>query len=348
MSKILIISPSGNLYGSERVLLDYLSGTQMVFDVALPKHSLLAQEAAKTLTGHRLLYFTGGDTKQFYTRLFFRLLIGKYKTVYINEAGHGKYIMLMARFFKSKHFVIHVRIAEDTATSRWRCFSAHNTRVISISENIRKKLPCESMLLYDLYHFSKEDKPLTVSAVLPILTIGIIGRIGFSKGLIELGRVIEYLQQDNRRNFYRFKLYGEIPAALINHPVIEKLKQTGNVLFMGFEASKKNIYHNIDMVLHMSKTEPLGRIFLEAIDEGKPFIGFNSDGIAEIGRLTGLDALLCDPVDDNFPEAFVTKLEHIRNQYGDCVAAVAEGKKKAIHVFNAALYTAQLDKVLAG
>ena len=154
MNKILVISPSGNFYGSEQVLLDYLHCTELCFDVMIPANSMFAEIAGKAKMPHQLIYFDDKRLKKLYLQLFMKLLSGKYDTVYLNEAGHSRYVLLLARLFRSKRFVIHVRIAEDTAASRWKLFSAKNTRLIAISENIRKQLPCSCELLYDLYIFS--------------------------------------------------------------------------------------------------------------------------------------------------------------------------------------------------
>ena len=348
MNKVLVISPSGNFYGSEQVLLDYLKCTKQHFDVMLPVKSLFAEITGKAITGHRILYFNERHLKKFYLKLFLQLLAGKYNTVYINEAGHSRYLLLLAKFFLSKRFVVHVRIEEDTSVSRWKLFSAANTQLISISKNIEEKLPYPSLLLYDLYTFSNnEDRPVALTNG-TVLNIGIIGRITFSKGLRELGKFMEYIKKHQPGSPYKFKMYGDIPVDLRNDPAIEKLKNNDTIEFMGFVESKKAIYKNIDIVLHLSKTEPLGRIFLEAIDEGKPLIGFNSAGIGEIGKLTGLEELLCDPLNENFPEEIFSKLEATRKNYPGYVASIAPKKKIAEAVFSAASYTEKLDNILLG
>lgn len=348
MSRILVISPSGNFYGSEQVLLDYLKHTKQHFDVVLPVNSLFSEIIHKAITKHRIWYFNEKHLMKFYLQLFMKLLAGKYDTVYINEAGHSRYLLLLAKFFPAKRFVIHVRITEDTAVSRWKLFSAANTQLISISKNIEGKLPYPSILLYDLYSFSNKDHRPVALTDRTVLNIGIIGRITFSKGLRELGKFMDYIKKHQTESPYKFKMYGDIPVDLTNDPAIEKLKNNDTIEFMGFVESKKDIYNNIDIVLHLSKTEPLGRIFLEAIDEGKPLIGFKSAGIGEIGKLTGLEELLCDPLNENFPEEIFSKLEATRKNYPDYVAKIAPKKKIAATIFSPASYTEKLDNILLG
>lgn len=347
MSKILVISPSGNLYGSEQVLLDYLKSTKLHFDVMIPVKSKFLEEAKKVVFGHRILNFNDKQLKIFYLQVFFKLLIGKYNTVYINEAGHSKYILLLARIFRSKQFVIHVRIAEDTNISRWKNISDKNIRLISISKTISEKLQFKSTLLYDLYFFSNEYKINTSYRNGEITKIGIIGRVTFTKGLLELEKLVDYITQNNLEGLYTFIMYGDITVDLESKPVIKKLKNNKAIEFRGFVASKKDIYNEIDIVLHLSKMEPLGRIFLEAIDEGKPFIGFNCAGIGEIGQLTGLDELLCNPVNDNFPKEMVIKLEKIRNSYQEYSEKVIAKKKIAAEIFSVSAYTTQMDYILS-
>ena len=64
------------------------------------------------------------------------------------------------------------------------------------------------------------------------------------------------------------------------------------VKFMGFVADQKEIYNSIDAVWHFNCYESLGRVFFEALDYGKVFVGFNSGGIGEGGRLLGLNSCL--------------------------------------------------------
>src|SRR5205809_755091 len=100
MKRVIIIRPSGNFYGSERVLYDYLTLTEQTYDLFVPRNSLLKRKLNNLVSGENILheYDTSSHWK-FYLRMAFRLLGGRFKSVYLNEAGHVKYILLLAKLF---------------------------------------------------------------------------------------------------------------------------------------------------------------------------------------------------------------------------------------------------------
>src|SRR5450432_1389876 len=94
MNSKLVISPSGNFYGSEQVLFDYLVHTKLKLDVAVPRNSLFYQKLKETQNHHRIFQYDNKRLPAFYTRVYWWLLKGKYDLVYLNEAGHIKYLIL--------------------------------------------------------------------------------------------------------------------------------------------------------------------------------------------------------------------------------------------------------------
>lgn len=345
MSKTLVISPSGNFYGSEQVLYDYLQQTSGSFDVMVPEDTAFAKMLANNLQRHQLLSYAATELRRTYLILSFQLLRGRYQVVYFNEAAHSRYAAILARAFRSVKFYVHVRIAEDTAAGRWRLVNSNNIQLISIAENIRDLLlPRQSLLLYDLYKFTPNGEQ-HVPAPAGKYRVGVIGRITYTKGLAELGRLVQYLQEFHPLHPYEFHLFGDIPFQLKDDPQIRQLMASPSVVFEGFVDEKTAIYEQTDIVLHLSKTEPLGRIFLESIDGLKPFAGFNTAGIGEIGKLTGLLEMLCTPSEDDSPQLY-KRLEEIRENYTAECRRMSAAKEKAIAVFSPEHYADVMDEML--
>jgi hypothetical protein len=99
-------------------------------------------------------------------------------------------------------------------------------------------------------------------------------------------------------------------------------------------------------VIHFCEAEPLGRIFLEAIDFGLPLIGFNSAGIGEIGKLTGLDTLLVNLNDANINAAFIQNLEKVKANWLQIAVEMETQRAKAEYYFNINSYTSKVDSLL--
>ena len=190
MSRKLVISPSGNFYGSEQVLFDYLQNTKLVLDVAVPEKSLLLIKLEDAKTIHRIIPYNEKKLPAFYATVYWQLLSGKYDVVYINEAGHIKYLRLLARIFRKKKFIVHVRLFEDTESVRWKHGITNNMTVLSISKYISDRLLVKNILIYDAYSFSNEEQP-NESESKEILRVAIIGRITKTKGIGLLPGLVE-------------------------------------------------------------------------------------------------------------------------------------------------------------
>jgi glycosyltransferase involved in cell wall biosynthesis len=344
MNHCTIISPSGNFYGSEQVLFDYLTHTDQVFTVFVPAGSLFQRQLEQAGLPHRIETFLPGRLPQFYARLFLRLARGKIGTLYINEAGHSKYVILLARWYHKRKFVIHVRIGEDTDHSRWPAATLSNLRLIAISRFIENKLPLPAVCITDPYRFT--DRPLRQQKADPAkLTIGIIGRITLTKGVDRLVQLTELAREKGLAGQLVFRLFGDISTAAEDEALVARLKAMPNVLFEGFVAGKDHIYEQLDCVLHLSVVEPLGRIFFEAIDYGKPFIGFDAAGIGEIGRLTGMDRGLIRP-DEDWAEKMLQYLVELDAGYAAEVTAVQRKKEACKERLFLEFYVAQLNELI--
>lgn len=346
MKRVLIISPSGNYYGSEQVLDDYLKNTEHIYDVAVPDESRFRQILSESGSGHRIIPYNSTRLKAFYLKVSYLLLRSKYDVVYINEAGHSRFINLLASFFPSVKFIIHVRIVEDTNPSRWRSVSISNTVLISISDFISERLSLKSEKIYDLFDFP-DFIDYQGSKIFDPVNIAIIGRITHSKGFKELYGLVQRLEAVKKLGKFHFNLYGDIIDDVKDEPGLRELKENKSVNFLGFVNNKEEIYSNNKVILHLSKTEPLGRIFFEAISFGRPLIGYNSGGIGEIGKIAGLEDYLVVP-DEMEYDNLIEKLEWAVNANVDHKTRLQSAILKMKLEFGIEKYTEQLDSLLSG
>ncbi|REE27446.1 glycosyltransferase involved in cell wall biosynthesis [Winogradskyella pacifica] len=299
--KTAIISPSGKFYGSEQTLFNFLSLTNG-YDVYIKNEPNGLFEKLKSNTfNHR--YFSFNKLSIFYF-LFSIKLLYKYKKVYINEAGHSKYIIGLSKLFFWKSFYIHVRLTEDTVLSRWKGIGS-NIHLISTSKYIadllNEHVQVQSVVISSPARaFNENIKWNYKYNDITIKNVGVIGRLTTSKGIHEMKEFFTYLEKNKNENF-NFYFYGDVDktdknvVAFLN--LVESFKHV-NVSFEGFVSDKSEMYANIDLVLHFNKEEPLGVIFLEALNQGKPFVGFNSGGIGCIAQNLNLENYMVKDLDN--------------------------------------------------
>jgi glycosyltransferase involved in cell wall biosynthesis len=343
--KTLLISPSGNLYGSEQVLLDYLKSSELLVDVCVPKNSLLFKEIRYLNLKHNVILFNSSQIWILYIKIGFWLLFSMYKNVYINEAGHSRYVILLSYLFPYKKFFIHVRILEDTKSNRWKLKPLKNTKILTISKFIKLHIKEESTLIYDPYIF-KNNNPLNYNSPHTPLKIGIIGRITKSKGIDKLLLILERIRKDDKSDLFQFCLFGDISKVESEKSLIHDIMIHDNVVSYGFIKKTENIYEEIDCVLHLNQFEPLGRIFIEAIDFKKPFIGFNSAGIEEIGILVDYQEQLISNIDEKFVEEIMYNLDNLRFNYKYFMYLIDSSLLKAKEQFSVDHYIKVINSLL--
>jgi glycosyltransferase involved in cell wall biosynthesis len=347
VNKIFIISPSGNFYGSEQVLFDFVTSTSLETVIAVPRKSKLdAALQAKSIKSV-IVNYDNNRLLTFYLRLMLSLAARRFKTVYLNEGGHSKYILLLSKIFRRVKFVIHIRLIEDTDAARWLFNPGKNVELISISTFIKNRMHFESRLLADPYMFNSYTTAIETSVTIP-LRIGIIGRVSYSKGFQYLTNLLLFLKRNQLQQKFVFYLFGDIAADVRSVGGDKELNAFENVVQMGFVDAKTEIYSNIDCVMHLSDREPLGRIFFEAIDYVKPLIGINAGGIGEIGNVTGLTELLVNCNERDISAQLVSRLEQVNENYKQCCANILKSKSKASEIYSISKYTSTMEEVLTG
>jgi glycosyltransferase involved in cell wall biosynthesis len=343
--KDIIISPSGKMYGSEQVLVDYLKYTGRTFSIYVCARGLLYNKLKKGLSQHTIHHFR--KTKFLYFKLLLLCFAGKVGCIYVNEAGHSKYISLLARLFSSVKFIIHVRLIEDTASDRWPAAAKpSNLVVVSISRCIQELLPVPNVQIYDPYDFhlneirhrpKREDK----------LNIGVIGRISVTKGIDTLIKLLEIVKDTPYNRTFHFHFFGDPMPDVVDSGRYDQLCKFSNVIIYGFRDDVEEIFNSVDCVIHSSANEPLGRIFLEAVDFGKPFIGVASGGIGEIGSLLQLTTLLVDKADGDVSESLFRKLKFLHDNYSGSLEEIGSRKSRAAEVFSPNKYAQAIDSLIS-
>ena len=344
----IFISPSGNWYGSEQVLFDFLRHTSLDPDVALPVNSVFEKILRKEFPNLRLRTFDTGRLSFFYLGLAFQLIWGRYRSVYLNEAGHVRYILLLAKLFRRTSFCIHVRLTEDAAPSRWRQAVPAHVRVVVISKYIQDLMPpVATTRLFDPYPFSQESPSAGKVAGTEVFVVGIVGRITASKGIALLPGILKLLKSAGSSGKFSFRMYGDISADMADHEVMHVLRSSPDVHVMGFTRDKDRIYGGLDCVLHLAGNEPLGRVFLEALDQRIPLVGLHVGGIGELGEAFGTPDLLVDPRSGDLESAIVEKLQMVRREHHKYVALADRAVRVSGHLFSPETYARRMDGLIS-
>lgn len=314
MKRIAIVSPSGNYYGSEKVLYDFLCFTKNAYEVYVPSgkfYDILRNTRKSNLHIHSFK-----SVKALYARLFWLLTLNVIDGVYINEAGHSRYVKILAKIFPRKRFFIHVRLLEDTKEARIGNLPP-NTTLISVSDYISKEIRNETgqsaVSIIDIYRIKNTLHTSIKSIPIRDIQIGIVGRLTDTKGLDDLIDFCDYVE-NNPIHKLTLNFYGDINQESAN--VIAFVRKSSSYknlkcIFHGYVDGAECIYPNINILLHFNRKEPLGRIAFEALDYGIPFIGFNSGGIGEIARKLSLTDVMIDPNESNTSELILCSLNHI-------------------------------------
>ncbi len=326
----IVISPSGNLYGSENVLYDYLISSKIVFDrIYAPQNSQFYHK----LQGQGFNCQGFKHVKVLFLKLILLLMVRKYNYVYINEGGHSRYLKILSYLFPKINFVIHIRIFEDATSERLSGLDRKNIEIISISQSICERIPISNNLIFDGFH-AVNNLNFRINNI-KCLKVGIVGRLTKTKGF---DNFLHFYSQVNQNVDVEYHFYGDIDPQTKNTIGFQHIEKNANLFFHGFERDKNRIYHSLDILVHFNKHEPLGRIFFESLDYGVPFIGIDSAGIGEIARIINYPYVFSE-------EDFFTELSHylmLEKKFDE--EALIGSREKAWNFFSIENYTVKLDK----
>ena len=197
--------------------------------------------------------------------------------------------------------------------------------------------------MYDGFNFqlTQKIKPSTLQK----LKIGVIGRVSKTKGVEEIYKLNKELNIRSISGLVQIYLFGEV---FLNGEDLERfnsfVRQHSNVTYEGFKSTNE-VYRNLDVVLHLNKDEGLGRIYLEAVSRGIPFVGIDSAGISEIGEVIGLKDFLVNPNEGDYIESLSDILLYIKNNYEIALSKTLSCQDK-LRRFEIKSYTKKIDSIL--
>lgn len=345
MRRIAIISPSGKFYGSEQVLFDFLSTTSHKYAVYVPYGIIYDKIKAQGVHIPRLF----SSVKMLYADIAWQLLCGKYDGVYINEAGHIRYLNLLADVFSNKHFYAHIRLLEDCAADRLGN-ERNNVSYISVSNYITREVERNNGIqchtIHDIYKPSSGIMGINdVKNANNTIRLGIVGRITTTKGLDDISRFCDYCDNNTTKVHLEFNFFGgidnHIPAVRDFVARADSYKHI-NCKFHGFISEKSKIYQDIDILIHFNKVESLGRIIMEALDYGVPFIGFQSGGIGELANIFGVGNYMVSD-GDNWEYAFHKKIIDTMNNPRKTIQDYTKAKEQMKVICSPDTYTRKLE-----
>ncbi|MCK0123645.1 glycosyltransferase [Gelidibacter sp. F2691] len=294
MKNILIIEPSGLLYGSEMVLLDIISNTnsgKYNYTVVLPQRNTFS----KLLEAHNinfveLLNISSPFKKLIsYVKLYQYIKNNKPDMIFVNQAGIQKVISHIANVFKIP-VVSEISTLEDgLLVSKFKSKLHKQVKTyICNSDFIASKvdIPSEKKaVLYYGYEW-KQLNPIVNTQKNPF-RIALLGRISESKGHFLLVEAIADLVK--RRSDINLEVYfiGDAP-----HPSIEKNIKSiihsygldNLFIFRGFQTNIEQELNNMNIMVIPSIQEPFGRIYCESAEAKLPCIVANSGGLGELAK----------------------------------------------------------------
>lgn len=296
MKRVLVIDAAGNLWGSERALIDLLKGMSHL-DVAVccPPQRPLVGELEKLQIRALPYYVYGLHEKSKWQRL--RAALGVLRAclefrpdvIYLNQSGSYKMALLAATLLRLP-LIAHIRIFEDAAYLAQQHPDARRLRGLiaisaAIEQEIRQfpelqKIPLHRIYdAYDPWNSSLPPEP----AEAPISRVACVGRLVAIKGQDVLINAMGLLQESRQRVECLIIGDGE-------NGYVQELKQTAlrrkidsSIQWLGFVGDVVPLLRTCSVLVCPSHREPLGRVIFEAWDAGViPIVFAGSGGAAEV------------------------------------------------------------------
>lgn len=297
--RVLILEPSGNLWGSERVLLDFLqiaSASPSAWKIAvccppnspiIPRLSRLPIKVFPTFIANLHLK-TRAHRLSATINFLFTAFVFRPKLLYVNQAGATKIALLVARILRLP-VIAHVRLAEDVQyigslgakASQLQsivCVSNYMLGLLKAEDNLRSN---RLRMLYDPYSprnnwNGKDDMPQSAHDN----TVSCVGRLTPIKGQDILLRAISSLRSEGV--FLRVLMVGASPAGDGFETKLRELARTleisDQVTWLGYQDDVFTAIHGSMGQVCPSHQEPLGRVIFEAWDAGLVPISWSGAG----------------------------------------------------------------------
>lgn len=298
--KIMVLDPAGNMWGSERVLLDFLgsaSAKNRSIALCCPPDTQLASSAKQMGIPLYPFFIANLHEKGKFPRLL--AAIGLYKAckrykadvIYVNQAGASRIALFVGRLLNIP-VVPHVRLLEDVKYIEGLNAAEYSMpRVLAISNFIgnafeNPKIKQRITVLYDAYVMTNAlDAEVSTSNLSSEFCCA--GRLVPIKGqdiLIQAMAEIIKSGLNVSLNIYGTGLPGKSFKAELDK-LVQELNLNSWITFHGFVSDIPAEMKRHRAVIVPSQIEPLGRVVFEAWDSSSlPIVGAFSGGAAEVVR----------------------------------------------------------------
>ena len=302
--RLLSLDPAGNLWGSERSLLDFI-GDIPGFTAACccpPNAPLIAKLKERNVvcfpTFQANLHLRGLRPRIWaLCGLLWAILAWRPDVLHVNQAGATRIALLACRVFRIP-CVVHVRLQEDVGyLNALRPSPRFLRQLIAISQPIAdllkaqqnlQEIPCT--LLLDAYRLHKANSEANERITINWDFV-CVGRFCESKGQEILLRSLHILQQ--RGSSPKCVFVGVLnDCGLALQQLAQDLGINDNVAFLGHLDDVHTINRQSRWLVCPSHYEPLGRVIFEAWDAGIPVVAGAFAGGAATSIQTSSGGLL--------------------------------------------------------
>lgn len=350
--KILVIEPSGNLYGSEMVLMDILTNIKnkdLDFTVVIPPGAVLSEELHKYGINHiDILNIHHGPVQKIvsYLKVILYLLRNRFHLIFINQAGILRAMALIAKILGIP-VVCEVSTLEDglLVNGMHHRYLRNVKSFICNSKFIAENLhvpDSQKSILYYGYQWKKLN-PLIRTETNPFHIV-LLGRISESKGHFLLVKAMKELRSrlDNEVKIF---FVGDAP----NKETDEKIKleiASANLesyfVFRGFQHNLNRELSDKNLMVIPSLKEPFGRIFCESAEAGLPVIVADSGGLGELSKTFNLGL----PFQGSNTEDLAKKIEFSIHHYESLKNNFESSAKRMLHSLSMNGYIQCIEEIL--
>ena len=292
----LVLEPAGNLWGSERVLLDFLAASirsKWNIAVCCPPASPILGPLRET-PWPVYPYFVAdlhrrGIAARGVAALGFLIAAAKFKpnVIHVNQAGASKIALLTGRLIR-RPVVAHVRILEEVDYLQQLGAAVNQLRrVICVSDSIRKLLASREFIKedrlvtlidpYEMKGITTIDEP---EKICNIPTFSCVGRLCRSKGQDLLVAAVKILKDENKNVHVKFigtAARGDDYGDSLRDQASE-LGISDRISWLGFQNNVLEHLSGCYAQVVPSRYETLGRAVFEAWDAGTFPIAYRGSG----------------------------------------------------------------------
>lgn len=309
--RALVVEPAGNLWGSERVLLDFLgsiAGSPWEIGVCCPPNTPILERLVELPIEIYPAFVAGLHRKSKFNRLHAAagLLVAalrfRPRLLYVNQAGATRIAVLVGRLLKIP-VIAHVRLAEDAGYLQSLDADVDELPVvICISHYIRSLFGGRDLdshgrlvVMYDPYIPQKGwNGTRQFETINPEPVFSCVGRFTQVKGQDVALRAIGHLKREGKLAYGLFFGTGE-PGDSFSLDLVELAADLGiseQISWQGFQERIPSRIAPTAALMCPSHEEALGRVIFEAWDAGTiPVAWAGSGGSAEVIQASGAGLL---------------------------------------------------------